>query len=140
VLAVHPNHPLLHDPALQANPLAHLHSFTVILPTQGTAIRHTADSFLLTRGLRPLARTVETLSVSVSRGYTAASSAVWFAPLGAVRPDLDSGALVPLPVSMAGTEELVGLSLRADMAATQAQREVMSAVRLLAAERRGVRS
>jgi LysR family pca operon transcriptional activator len=39
---------------------------------------------------------------------------------------------------MAGTEELVGLSLRADMLPTQAQSEVMSAVRLLAAERREV--
>lgn len=138
VLAVRPGHPLLHDPALQANPLAHLHSFTVILPMQGTAIRHTADSFLLTRGLRPLARTVETLSVSIARSYTRQSDALWFSPWGAVRPDLDSGALVPLPVSMAGTEELVGLSLRADMVPTQAQSEVISATRQLAAERREV--
>lgn len=135
VLAVRPSHPLLQDPALQANPLAHLQTFTVILPTLGTAIRHTADGFLLTRGLGPLARTIETLSVSISRSYTAGSNAVWFCPLGAVRPDLDSGALVPLPVSMAGTEELVGLTLRADMVPTQAQREVISAIRLLAAER-----
>jgi LysR family pca operon transcriptional activator len=138
VLAVRPGHPLLHDAALQANPLAHLHRFTVILPTPGTAIRHTADSFLLTRGLGPLARTIETLSVSIARSYTRQSDALWFAPWGAVRPDLDSGALRPLPVSMAGTEELVGLSLRADMLPTQAQSEVMSAVRLLAAERREV--
>ena len=110
------------------------------MPTPGTAIRHTADSFLLTRGLGPLARTVETLSVSVARSYTSQSDALWFAPLGAVRPDLDSGTLLPLPVSMAGTEELVGLSLRADMLPTQAQSEVMSAVRLLAAERRGAHS
>ncbi len=136
VLAVRPGHPLLQDPALQANPLAHLPAFTVILPPPGTAIRHTADSFLLTRGLGPLARTVETLSVSIARNYTAASNAVWFSPLGAARPDLDSGALVQLPVGMAGTEELVGLTLRADMAPTQAQSELISAIRLLAAERR----
>lgn len=135
VLAVRPGHPLLQDPALQANPLAHLPTFTVILPTPGTAIRHTADSFLLTRGLGPLARTLETLSVSIARNYTAASNAVWFSPLGAVRPDLDSGALVRLPVSMAGTEELVGLTLRADMVATPVQRELIGAIRLLAAER-----
>ena len=135
VLAVRPEHPLLLDPALQANPLAHLQRFTVILPTQGTAIRHTADSFLLTRGLGQPARTVETLSVSIARNYAAHSNAVWFSPLGAVRPDLDSGALVPLPVSMAGTEELVGLTLRADMVATPAQHELIGALRLLAAER-----
>jgi len=138
VLALRPGHPLLHDAALHTDPLAHLHRFTVILPTPGTAIRHSADSFLLTRGLGPLARTVETLSVSIARGYARQSDALWLAPWGAVRPDLDSGTLQALPVSMAGTEELVGLSLRADMLPTQAQSEVMSAIRLLANERRAI--
>ncbi|MFC5520705.1 pca operon transcription factor PcaQ [Polaromonas jejuensis] len=134
VLAVRAGHPLLSDPVLRANPLAHLPAFTLILPSQGTAIRHTVDSFLLARGLGPPARTLETLSVTVARHYTAGSDAVWFFPLGAVRPELDSGALVSLPVSMAGTEELVGLTLRADMSPTQAQGEVLSAIRLIASK------
>ena len=139
VLALRPGHPLQGDPALQANPLAHLQRFTVILPMQGTAIRHSADSFLLAHGLGALERTIETLAVSVARGYTAQSDAVWLAPFGAARPDLDSGALQALAVSMANTEELVGLSLRADMAPTPEQAEVMTALRALAAERRGMK-
>ena len=110
-------------------------AFTLILPLQGTAIRHTADSFLLTRGLASPARTIETLSVSISRNYTVASDAVWLGPWGAVRPDLDSCLLVQLPVNMAGSEELVGLTLRADKAATPAQQEVINTIHALAAER-----
>jgi LysR family pca operon transcriptional activator len=138
VLAVRPGHPLLAQDAPKTDLLAGLQAFTVILPTQGTAIRHTADGFFLTRGLALPARTVETLSVSIARGYTLQSDAVWVSPLGAVRPDLDSGALLRLPVSMAGTEELVGLTLRADMAPTPAQQALIANIRLLAAERRGL--
>lgn len=138
VLALRPDHPLLRDAALRSDALAHLPAFTAILPTLGTAIRHTADSFLLTRGLGPLVRTVETLSVTGARNYTVRSDAVWFSPRGAVQQDLDSGLLAALPVSMAGTEELVGMSLRADMAPTVAQAEVIGALRLLAAAHRGL--
>lgn len=137
VLAVRPGHPLLAEGALKANPLAGLEGFTVILPTQGTAIRHTADSFFLTRGLAQPARIIETLSVSIARGYALQSDAVWVSPLGAARPELDRGALLALPVSMAGTEELVGLTLRADMAPNPAQQALITSIRQLAAERRG---
>jgi len=136
VLAVRPGHPLLEQAALKAGVLAGLQAFTVILPTQGTAIRQTADGFFLSRGLALPARTIETLSVSIARGYTLQSDAVWVSPLGAVRPELDSGVLLQLPVSMAGTEELVGLTLRADMAPTPAQQALIANIRQLAAERR----
>jgi LysR family pca operon transcriptional activator len=130
VLVVRPGHRLLaHDAALAA-----LGDFTLVLPTAGTAIRHSADNFMVKRGLAPL-RTVETLSVSVGRGYTAASDAVWITPLGAVRAELDSGLLCALPADMRGTEELVGLILRADMVPNEAQRELISVVRLVAAQR-----
>lgn len=138
VLAVRPDHPLLRDAGLRSDALAHLPAFTAILPTQGTAIRHTADSFLLTRGLGQLVRTVETLSVTGARNYTVRSDAVWFSPRGAVQQDLDSGLLAALPVSMAGTEELVGMSLRADMVPTVAQAGVIGALRVLAAAHRGL--
>ena len=136
VLAVRPGHPLLAAGVLKGNP-AGLESFTVILPMQGTAIRHTADSFFLTRGLAPPARTIETLSVSIARGYALQSDAVWVSPLGAARPELDSGMLKQLPIGMDGTDELVGLTLRADMAPTEAQQQLIGNIRLLAAQRRG---
>jgi LysR family pca operon transcriptional activator len=136
-LVLRPGHPLLNDPALQANPLAHLQQFTVILPTPGTAIRQTADGFFLQRGLGPPARTIETLSVPVARAYCASSDAVWCSPLGAAQPDVQAGLLRTLPVAMNGTEEMVGLTLRAELTPSAAQAEVMAVIHALAAERRG---
>lgn len=130
VLAARPGHPLLSE---APDPLRQLDRFTVVLPMQGTAIRHSADSFLLQRGLGALQRTLETLSVSMARHYTAASDAVCLFPLGALAAELASGALVRLPVNTAGTEERVGLTLRADMAATAEQQRVIQAVRRVAA-------
>jgi LysR family pca operon transcriptional activator len=138
VLAVRPGHPLLAQDGAKADVLAGLQAFTVILPTQGTAIRHTAEGFFLARGLALPERTVETLSVSIARGYTLQSDAVWVSPQGAARPDLESGALQQLPVSMAGTEELVGLTLRADMEPTPAQQALITNIRQLAEERRSL--
>lgn len=138
VLAVRPGHPLLAQAARSADTLAGLQDFTVVLPTPGTAIRHTADSFFLARGWTLPGRTVETLSVSTARGYTLQSDAVWVSPLSAVRPELEAGALAQLPVNMAGTEELVGLTLRADMAPTGPQHELLMAIRELGASRRAM--
>ena len=136
VLAVRPGHPLLAQPAPGVDAKQGLGDFTVVLPTPGTAIRQTADSFFLTRSWPLPARMVETLSVSTARGYTLQSDAVWVSPLGAVRPDLEAGVLAQLPVDMGGTEELVGLTLRADMVPTAAQLELLLAIRELGSERR----
>ena len=138
VLAVRPGHPLLAQAVHGVEAMTGLHDFTVVLPTPGTAIRQTADSFFLARGWPLPARMVETLSVSTARGYTLQSNAVWVSPLGAARPDLDAGTLVRLPVDMAGTEELVGLTLRADMVPTRAQLELLKIIRESGAERRGM--
>ena len=131
VLAVRPSHPLL----AVAEPLATLNSYTLMLPMPGTAIRQSADNFLQTRGVGLPPRTVETLDVSVARGYTRTSDAVWLCPLGAAAGDLADGSLVALNVSMDGTQELVGLSLRADMHLSPAQAGVIAALRLVAARR-----
>jgi LysR family pca operon transcriptional activator len=136
VLAVRPGHPLLQDAALSAHLLAHLSAFTLVLPLQGTAIRLTADNFFVTRGLSQPPRTVETLAVSVARSYTAHSDAVWLTPVSAAQADLNTGVLSALPVSMNGSEELVGLTLRADATPSDAQHVVLTAIRQLAAARR----
>lgn len=136
VLAVRIGHPLLQDAALSAHPLANLSAFTLVLPLQGTAIRLTADNFFITRGLSQPPRTVETLAVSVARSYTASSDAVWLTPVSAAQADLDAGVLSALPVSMTGSEELVGLTLRADATPNDAQRVVLTAIRQLAGKRR----
>ena len=136
VLAVRPGHPLRQDTALSAHPLVHLPAFTLVLPLQGTAIRLAADNFFVARGLSQPLRTVETLAVSVARSYTANSDAVWLTPASAAQADLDAGVLSALPVSMHGTEELVGLTMRADATPTDAQHLVLTVVRELAVVRR----
>jgi LysR family pca operon transcriptional activator len=76
------------------------------------------------------------LAVSVARSYTASSDAVWLTPVSAAQADLDAGVLSALPVNMHGSEELVGLTLRADATPNDAQHMVLTAIRQLAAKRR----
>jgi LysR family pca operon transcriptional activator len=132
VLAVRPGHPLVQEPGTRHDVLGQLDRFMLVLPMQGTAIRQSADTFLLQRGLGGMLRTLETLSVSLAAHHTAGSDAVCLFPLGAVAAELDSGALVRLPVNTTGTEERVGLTLRADMAARPAQQQLIQAVRSVA--------
>ena len=74
--------------------------------------------------------------MSVARSYTAHSDAVWLTPVSAAQADLNTGVLSALPVSMNGSEELVGLTLRADATPTDAQHLVLTVVRELAVVRR----
>lgn len=133
LLAVRPGHPLLALPV--ADMLEQLGRFPVILPTAGTAIRHAADGFFLSRGLGAPQRTLETLSVSIARGYALQGDAVWVSPWGAARPDIESGGLCALPVDMSGTEEQVGLTLQADRVPTAAEAALMALIRQVAALR-----
>jgi LysR family transcriptional regulator, pca operon transcriptional activator len=137
VLAVRPGHTLLasshaSSPARNRDPLAALAGFTLLLPLPDTAIRQSADSFLAARGMVGTLRTVETLSVDLARSYVASSDAVWITPLGAVESLLLTGEMARLAVDTAGTEELVGLSLRADMQPNPAQADVLGCVRAIA--------
>ncbi len=129
VLVVRPAHPLLEAGGSDQNLELLLPRFTVVLPLEGTAIRQSADNFLLRRSVGPLKHTVETLSVSVARHYLLASDAVCLFPQGALQPELTSGVLMRLPVDVAGSEELVGLALRADMVASAAQQQLIGLIR-----------
>jgi len=112
VLVVRPGHPLLAEPAPA---LARVFGHRMLLPARGTVIRHAADSFATARGLGPWRDCVETLSVSLGRALTRASDAVWFVPRGAVRDDLRDGSLAALPIATPGTDEPLGLTVRAQV-------------------------
>ena len=126
VLAVRPGHRLLGRS--QAELMAHLLEHRLILPLPDTAIRHAADNFLSQRGLGRPARLLETLSVSLARQHTLASDAIWFTPLGTVRTELQTGQLGRLSIDTKGTEEMVGLILRADQRPGPAQQQVIDAL------------
>lgn len=137
-LVVRPGHPLLAQPAV---PIDQLARHPAVLPNQGTAIRHAADSLLAAHGATASREQVETLSVSLGRALVRASDAVWFVPEGAVQDDLACGLLVRLPIATAGTEEPVGLLLHRDAAPSDALAALVAAVHRAACERRaaGVR-
>lgn len=71
----------------------------------------------------------------MARGCRRSSDAVCLCPIGAAAFNLADGSLIALNVSMGRTQELVGLSLRADMRLSPAQADVAAALRLLAGRR-----
>lgn len=108
-----------------------------VLPPAGTLIRHAVDSFFAGHGVAPRRGSTETLSVSLARALAAGSDTVWFTPLSAAEPDLESGALVRLAVPTTGTEEPVGLLLRTDALPSAGATALIAALRREAGRRRG---
>jgi LysR family pca operon transcriptional activator len=135
VLVVRPGHPLLADAALT---LARVNGYRMLLPARGTVIRHTADSFATGRGIGPWRDCVETLSVSLGRALARASDAVWFVPRGAVRDDLRDGTLVALPIPTPGTDEPLGLTVRAQAPLSAPAAALVARLRTAAASPRSV--
>lgn len=134
VLAVRPGHPLL---AAAPFDLARLAEQELLLPSEGSIVRRSADAFLIGHGIGPPAATVETMSVTFSRVHAQASDAVWFVPVGIAAPDLRAGTLVRLPVDTASTSAAVGLTLRGDAVPSQAVTALVQAIREAARDSRG---
>ncbi len=130
VLVVRRNHPLL---TVRSNLLHRLTGYPMLLPTEGTIIRHAADAFFLGNGVEFPASTVETVSTSFSRSYALSSDAVWFAPLGVVREDLQAGNLLRLPVATETTLAAVGLTLQVGSDLSPAVQAMVSAIRAVVA-------
>lgn len=129
-LLVRPGHPLASTaaPSMQ-DVLAH----PLVVYSEGTIPRHHTESFLSGLGLALPAAVTQTLDIAVARALVVRSDAVWFTPYGAARDDLDAGRLAKLDIDMAGTEEPVGLLLRADAEPTAARRAFMALLRETAA-------
>jgi pca operon transcription factor PcaQ len=134
-LVVRPEHPLAASGAVALTEVA---DYPAIVLPPGTVPRHHAESFLRSRGLTLPADCLETLSVSLSREMVRQSNAIWFAPLGAVRADLQDGALARLAVPTDGTEEPVGLLHRSEGTIAEPAALMMGLLRELAAVRRSV--
>jgi len=137
VLAVRPGHPLAGNPQAR---LADVLAYPLVVFARGTIPRHNTEGYLASQGLRLPHNCVETLSVSVGRLLTQRSDSVWFTPAGAVREDMAQGLLAQVDLTMRGTEEPVGLLLRAVPGdagqLSEAAREFVSALRAAAAVRR----
>ena len=136
-LVVHPDHPLLVE---RDAGLERVLRYPAIVATPGTTIRQSAESLLAAHGFAVPEDRVETLSVSFARALARASDMVWFAPIGAVEIDLAAGLLARVPVPTAGTEEPIGLTLRADTAPGPALQTLIGAIRAEAARWREERA
>lgn len=129
-LVVRPGHPLARAvaPSMQ-EVLKH----PLVVYSEGTIPRHHTESFLSGLGLALPAAVTQTLDLAVARALLTRSDAVWFTPFGAARDDLEAGRLARLDIDMGGTEEPVGLLLRADAEPTVARRTFMALLREAAA-------
>jgi LysR family pca operon transcriptional activator len=136
-LVVHPDHALLRE---REPGLERALRYPAIVATPGTTLRQSAESLVAAHGLALPEDRVETLSVSFARALARAGDMVWFAPIGAIEIDLSAGLLARVPLSTAGTEEPIGLALRADAAPGPALQALIGAIRAEAARWRQERA
>ena len=132
IFAVRAGHALARRPKLLPKDLL---DHQVVLPDMGTRIREAADRFFLVSGVAPPEAVVETIDASFGRNYVLQSDAVWCVPEGAVENDLQQGTLHRLNLDTAMTEGTVGLTLRADMVASQALQRFLQEIRRTTAPR-----
>ncbi|HUY03211.1 MAG TPA: pca operon transcription factor PcaQ [Rhodocyclaceae bacterium] len=132
VFTVRPDHPLLKQARIT---LAMLMAYRMVLPDAGTQARVAADQFLITAGLGQVPHIIETIDVSFGRSFVLRTDAVWLAPMGVVKTDVQHGTLVCLPLDTQSSAGPVGLSLRADCPPSDALQCLLTEVRKAASER-----
>lgn len=125
LMVARPGHPLA---ARRRPPLDALAAHPLVLPVQGTLIRHTADAFLIARGVALPARVVEATDTSFVVGLLLRGDAVWLAPQGAVEGFLARRELVRLAFDTAGTEGPVGITVRRNAEPGEGARLLVGAI------------
>jgi len=115
-LAVRRGHALA---AARAPSLREIMACPLVVPAAGTVPRHNTESLLARHGMALPAGCLETADAYLGRMATAASDAVWFAPLSAVARAVHDGTLVQLAFDTRGSEEPLGLLRRRDHALAQ---------------------
>lgn len=123
---VRKNHPLLRARHFD---FARIRDYTVLMPTRGSIIRPFAERFLIAHGIAELPVEIETVSDSFGRALVRQSDAIWIISEGVVAADLAAGDLQLLPIDTSETRGSVGLTTRADVAASTALEILMRTVR-----------
>lgn len=129
-LAVRAAHPLGTQTPFD---LAAIERYPLSLPPVGTVIRKEVDHFLIANGVGLPTNQVETISVTFGRAHTLASDTVWAVPRGAIETDLESGALVELPIDKSAMMGSIGLTTRSDVAPSPLTELLMNTIREVAA-------
>jgi LysR family pca operon transcriptional activator len=115
MFVVRQGHPLLESRSFE---FGRIRDYVVLMPTRGSIIRPLAERVLLRHGMAEMPREVETVSDAFGRALLRQSDAIWIISEGVVALDLKSGALAALPIDTGETRGSVGLTTRADEAAS----------------------
>ena len=133
-VVVRASHPLVQQRSVSMADIARYH---VVLPPNGTILRHTADGFLRAHGVGMLDDYSELLSMSLARAMTLRDDVIWIASEITVQDDLADGVLCALPFATKGTEESIGILWRNDTVPTPPEQTLISAMREAARVRYG---
>jgi len=128
LMVTRPGHPLLSETVTLERAL----SYSAIVSPKGTVPRHNTENLLSTQGFSLPAQYIETLSASLARQMTLQFDYVWFVPSSAVKTDIATGQLVPLPLPTQGMEEAVGILTRNDGQPSEAVLAFIATVRHIA--------
>lgn len=111
VFVVRAGHPLL---KARQSLFANLGKYTILMPSRGSIIRPSVESFLITNGVASLPNQIETVSDSFGRAFVRSSDAVWIISAGVVAGDVEDGLLSLMPIDTSETRGPVGLTMRTD--------------------------
>lgn len=117
-VVVRPGHPILSEPDADLRRIA---EYPVLYPPATAAIFPLVERLLLSRGIVPPPRRIETVSGAFGRVHVRQSDAVWFISAGVVAREIADGRLVRLPLDTQLTKGPVGLMTRASLPETSAQ-------------------
>lgn len=132
VLAVRSGHPLA-----TVNPTAaNIAGFPFILPLEGSVLRPTVETFLISSGIGIPKHRTETLSDAVARHLMQKSDAVWFTPHGIIAPDLETKSTALLQIDTSSTSSSVGISTLSEVQLSRINKLLIDRIRRLAATQR----
>ncbi|REG27441.1 LysR family pca operon transcriptional activator [Paracoccus versutus] len=122
-VVVRPGHPILSDPGPDSDgpALRRIAEYPVLYPPRAAAIHPLVERLLLSRGIAPPPRRIETVSGAFGRVHVRQSDAVWFISAGVVAREIAGGRLVRLPLDTELTKGPVGLMTRAGQPEISAQ-------------------
>lgn len=106
-----------------------LEEYPVLMPLEGSIIRPYVERMFLEQGMAMPRFPVETVSSTLGRRFVLAHQAVWFISHGVVRPDLEAGNMVSLPLDTESTLGPVGLCIRHEHALTAAAQRFCTELR-----------
>lgn len=107
--------------------------YPIILPYQGTIIRHEIDRYLLSQNIDTPSDITETTSAEFGFQYAIDGDAVWFLPAGYMKSPVAKKSLYELPIDRRAMRGPVGITIRADGKRNVPREKMIDAFRRVAA-------